>query len=212
MSFSLSFPASAAPPAAPSKSVAGAILGIKTVPVLNCSLGLKLQFVCLFFFFHLICLSCLVCSTILPLRAHCLFFMPDETVRIMLSAFSRGDFLWPFCVSGLYCSFCKSSSVRNEHIPLFRFISFRIINFICSFLNGALKRVLQSCSGLRSSFTCWTYRQLYTHWISRTQREAALHQFVLFTFGSYLSSCKRWELNFWIFNSAKKSCFNCKTC
>lgn len=113
---------------------------------------------------------------------------------------------WPLC------SFCRSSSVRNEHIPLFRFVSLRIINFICSFLNGALKRVLQSCSRLRSSFTWWTYRQLYTHWISRTQREAALHQFVLFTFGSYLSSCKRWELNFWIFNSARKSCFNCKTC
>lgn len=175
----------------------GASLGIKTVPMLNSSLSLKHQFAC---FFSTWSVSAVWCVAPFCLSEHTL----NYAVSFFLGWFPMALLCeWPFC---------RSSSVGNEHIPLFRFLSLRIINFIWSFLNGALKRVLQSCSRLRSSFTWWTYRQLYTRWISRTQREAALHQFVLFTFGSYLSSCKRWELNFWIFNSARKSCFNCKTC
>lgn len=178
----------------------GASLGIKTVPMLNSSLSLKHQFACFFSTWSVSAVWCVA-----P------FCLSEHTLNYAVSFFP-GWFPMALLCEWPLCSFCRSSSVGNEHIPLFRFLSLRIINFIWSFLNGALKRVLQSCSRLRSSFTWWTYRQLYTRWISRTQREAALHQFVLFTFGSYLSSCKRWELNFWIFNSARKSCFNCKTC
>lgn len=150
----------------------GASLGIKTVPMLNSSLSLKHQFAC---FFSTWSVSAVWCVAPFCLSEHTL----NYAVSFFLGWFPMALLCeWPLC------SFCRSSSVGNEHIPLFRFLSLRIINFIWSFLNGALKRVLQSCSRLRSSFTWWTYRQLYTRWISRTQREAALHQFVLFTFGS----------------------------
>lgn len=121
-------------------------------------------------------------------RTCCLCFMPHEMGGIIQSAFSQSDTdsvsVAFNAVSASLLFLCKTLAYSTVQIHLAQHPKVNLL-----FLKVPLKRVRKSCSRTQEQFylvDLWAALCI----LDTLHAGTALHQFILFTFGSYLSSCK----------------------